>query len=487
MKTTRYALALAMADLRAAGIRTVCHTYLDGRWTTCPPDGEIPQRPGFRGATLDSRAAADGRLFVGLKGERLDGRDFVGEALRAGAGCALSRTWRHGGADPVLSADPGRDCGVLLAEDPAAALAALAAAHRRRCRAHVVGITGTNGKTTTKDMLAGILSRHGRARATSGNLNNQLGVPLTLLGVDADDDCAVIEMGSSRESDIADLCRLAAPRTGVITNAGGAHLQGFGSLDTIVRTKGELLAALPPDGAAILNADSPGFDVWRESAPCRVVSWGRERGDHRWKWSPAEFGGRLELDGAPYSVPVPGVHNGANLAAAILAARACGIPEPDVEGGLAVFEASAHRGALLRIGGVLFLDDAYNANPVSMVAAARMLCEVPGDGRRIAVLGAMGELGDDSEKLHRETGISLAGTRVDLLISVGDGAKLIAEGFRQAGGEALECADHAAAAERLAAISVTGDVVLVKGSRSETMEKVTDLFGKCVNPDLGRI
>jgi UDP-N-acetylmuramoyl-tripeptide--D-alanyl-D-alanine ligase len=294
---------------------------------------------------------------------------------------------------------------------------------------------------------------------------------------------AVIEMGASAVGDIAALAALACPRVGVITNAAPAHLERFGSLASIVQGKGELLDALPADGVAILNHDSAGFAAWRARARCRVVSFGAADGDHRWAWRPGDGdpAGWLDLDGVSWPVPLPGRHNAANLTAAVLAARALGLTDGAIRLGLAAFRPSPHRGALLRLGGRTVLDDCYNANPVSMAAAAEALLALTG-GATWAVVGGMGELGPDSEALHEATGRRLAELGIGRLVAVAENARPLARGFDAAGGIADYCATHAEAARLLAEQSAAGDRILVKGSRSTTMERVLETLGTFWSP-----
>ena len=480
-----YALHAAAADLEREGLLRACHLHLDGRWRQGRPGGDERPELVFNGASLDSRTIALGELFVGLPGARADGRDYVGQALRAGAAVALTRIWEGGGADPLLSGDPGHDAAILLSPDPAAALTALARCWRGRMTAKVAAVTGTNGKTTTKDLLAALCGAAAPTHATAGNYNNDLGLPLTLLGLRRDHDLAVVELGASRAGDIDRLAALATPLVGVITNASEAHLASFGSLAEIVRTKGELLDHLPDTGAAVLNADSPGYDAWRARAACTVISFGRAAGDHRWSWRPVDGGGGLTLDGREIPVPLPGRHNGANLAAAVLAAEFLVGKELDVAAGLAHYAASPHRSRCLRRGGVTVLDDTYNANPDSMLTAAATAVQLPGEGRVIAVLGSMAELGPRSAELHAATGRDLRDAGVDLLLAVGEHAAPLARGFIAAGGTAVLCGDHLTAARELAALVRTGDRVLFKGSRSSAMEMALDAFLKRLDPDLG--
>ena len=467
MAEPRYTAAQAAADLRAAGLLDGVLGERDGSLQAGAPAG------GFIGAGLDSRRLEPDQLFVALAGEHADGRSFAPAALAAGHWVL---TASRAGADPLLGAKAAARTGVLLSADPVAALAVLGRCWRARQPAVTVGVTGTNGKTTTKDLLAALLAGAGPVHATGGNLNNHLGVPLTLLGLRPSHRFGVIEMGASAVGEIARLAPLAAPVVGIITNASPAHLAEFGSLEGIIEGKGELVEALPPGGTAVLNADSPGFARWRARSKGSVVSFGRG-GDHPWSWRPAADGtGILALDGADWPVPLPGAHNGANLAAAILAARALGVDDADLRRGLAGFRGSPHRGVRLEIAGRQVLDDAYNANPRSLVAAAQALLALPGGGRTVAVLGAMAELGPDSAAIHRDCGRELAGLGLDALLAVGAGAADLAAGFDAAGGEAHHCGSHAEAADWLVRRTAAGDRILVKGSRSAAMERVLALL-----------
>ncbi len=467
-----YPLARAAAELAACGLLASARVRLGEVWRECAPES-LPDGF-FAGAALDSRILRPGQLFVGVRGERVDGRNYVDCALRVGAAAALVESWSGTGDDPLAAVAAPEGCVLLLSPDPGEALRRLAATWRAGRVLTLCAITGSNGKTTTKDLLAAILGASAATHATAGNYNNQLGLPLTLLGLEDRHRFAVVEVGASRPGDIAELAPLAAPDVAVITNAAPAHLEGFGGLDAIVATKGDLLDALPADGPAVLNADSPGFARWRARARGPVISFGTGAGDHRWRWRPADDPGAgvLELDGREYDVPLPGRHNGENLTAALLAARACGGGDDATAAGLAAFAPSPHRGRLLRLGGLMLLDDSYNANPTSMVQAARALVELPGAGRRLAVLGAMAELGPGDAELHRETGRRLREAGLDLVATAGEAAAPLAEGFAAAGGAAAPCADRAEALAWLLANARDGDRVLVKGSRSAAMEEI---------------
>jgi len=430
----------------------------------------------FAGARLDSRGLEPGELFVAMQGDHVHGRDFAAAWLKVG-GWVLTDV--PAGDNPLVGVAGTAGSGALLCPDPQAALAVLARVWRQRMPARVVGVTGTNGKTTTKDFLAAALAGAGPTHATAGNFNNFLGLPLTLLGLREEHRFAVIEMGASAEGEIDYLAAVAQPEVGIITNASPAHLAEFGSLAGIISGKGELLDHLPQTGAAILNIDSPGWDIWQQRAHCRVVSLGQESGDHRWAGGAGADGATLDLDGTIWPVPLPGQHNAVNLAVAILAARELGVTDAEITQGLAEFSGSPHRGIELEIGGRVVLDDAYNANPVSMLAAAGTLVELSAKaaaGRSIAVLGHMAELGPEGADIHRETGQKLAATGLDVLVAVGPEAQPMSEGFDAAGSEAHYCASVEAAAVWLAANSSPGDRILVKGSRSAAMENILPLL-----------
>jgi len=465
--TERYALDQAAADLAAMGLLRAVVVADAGAWREVTAGAA---KGGFLGAVLDSREATRDILFVGLSGTRTDGRRFAAGALAAGAQALIG----SGSNDEplVVGEAPGTGT-VLVSDDPEAALTHLARCWRDRHHPTVVGITGSNGKTTTKDFLAALLGAAGSVHATPGNLNSAQGVPVTVLGLTAQHDYAVIEMGASAVGHIAARARLAQPLVGVITNAAAAHLEQFGTLAGVIEGKGELVAALPTGGTAVLNADSPGFEIWNDRAPCPVVSWGQEQGDHRWSWQPGdlETAGWLVLDDERWPVPLPGRHNGANLCAAILAARAVGLADEVLRRGLRDFRPSAQRGALRRLNGRLILDDSYNANPESVRQAVRSLLDLAG-GAAVAVLGFMAELGTDSEDLHRNSGRACAELGLEQLVVVGEAARALADGFTAAGGQAVLVADHAEAADHLVATTAAGDRILVKGSRSSTMERV---------------
>ncbi len=480
-----FALRDAIGTLNEAGLlQSVLKPGPGGLAKHEPPAAAKNVTSVFAGARLDSRSLTTGELFVALPGDNVHGRDFAAAWLTVG-GWVLTDVAPD--TDPLVGVPAAPDSGVLVCPDPQAALAELARFWRQRMPARVVGVTGTNGKTTTKDILAAALSGAGPTHATAGNFNNFLGLPLTLLGLRNEHRFAVIEMGASAEGEIDYLAGLAQPEIGIITNASPAHLAEFGSLAGIIAGKGELLDNLPQSGAVILNVDSPGWEQWQQRAHCRVVSLGQNSGDHRWASTAGSAGAALQLDQTTWTVPLPGQHNAVNLAVAILAARELGVTDQEIREGLTGFSGSPHRGIRLEIGGRIVLDDAYNANPGSMLAAARAVVDLTGDSvtsRSLAVFGHMAELGPEGPDIHRETGQRLAATGLDVLVAVGLEARPLSEGFDAAGGMTHYCPSIDEAAIWLASNSDPGDHILVKGSRSATMEKILPLLARACS-DIG--
>jgi UDP-N-acetylmuramoyl-tripeptide--D-alanyl-D-alanine ligase len=429
-----------------------------------------PSRPGGPGrVTIDSREAGPGVLFVGLPGENVHGGEFVNAALEAGCWGVLTDTahTRDITADREFDGDGG--AAVLSARDPLKALQSLATAWRRelgQAGAQVIAVTGSTGKTSTKDILAGLLSPHVRTSVSEANFNTEIGLPLQLLAAPAGTEVLVLEMGMRGAGQIAELAVIAEPDVGVIVSVGPVHLELLGSLEAIAAAKAELIAGLAPGATAVLPAGEPllaphlradldtvffgpgGDVVLVAETPESVLI------DHR--------GERIELE-----VDFTQAHLRRNLLAAVAAARAVGV----TPSGRMRLDLSAGRGQRLELSdGVTLLDDAYNANPMSMRAALDELSTVaaPGGRRRVAVLGDMRELGPDELHFHREIG-AYAATRADLLITVGRLAQAMAESF---GGESHPAADAAQATEVLRELMHSGDVVLVKASHGVKLQQV---------------
>jgi UDP-N-acetylmuramoyl-tripeptide--D-alanyl-D-alanine ligase len=421
------------------------------------------------GFAFDSRALEYGDCFVALRGHR-DGHDFVEHAFATGATVAL--------VDHVPDRIDERihtGRAFVVVPDPQAALAAIATSVRaERSDLAVIGITGSSGKTSTKDMLHAALSTTGAVHSNRDSFNNEVGLPLTLLGIDDATRYVVTEMGARFAGNIADLCAIAAPTVGVVTNIGLAHAEHLGGQAGIARVKGELVQALPADGLAVLNADDAWTPAIAERAACRVVRVG-EAPDADVRITDVTLGddlrARCRVDGIEISVPLRGAHQVHNAAQAVAVALHLGVPAADVVAGLAAAEGSRWRMELERSAdGVVVLNDAYNANPASMAAAVRALAHLPVGGRRIAVLGDMRELGDHADDAHREIGALLGELRIDELIGVGKGGAAIAAAAPAVTSTVVDDAPGALGVLRDHARP--GDAVLVKASRAIGLEVV---------------
>jgi UDP-N-acetylmuramoyl-tripeptide--D-alanyl-D-alanine ligase len=432
------------------------------------------------GGAVDSRAVEPGNLFVALPGEHVDGHAYVDAAIEAGAAAALVA---RPVPDDVLTRAEGRATIVEVA-DPLAALQALASAWRTRFDPLVVGITGSIAKTSTKEAVATVLSAAMPTLRNEGNLNNEIGLPLTVLRLRAEHRAAVLEMGMYVGGEIRDLAAIGRPEVGVVTAVHAVHLSRIGTLDAIERAKGELVEALPPDGVAVLNADDERVRRMRSRTRARTMTYGfaadadvrAERVSSR---GAAGMAFDLEAGGArrPVEIPTLGrlaVHNALAAAAVGIAA---GMTVDAIAAALGTGWSAPHRTQLVEAGGVTIVDDTYNSSPGAAVAALDLLAGLP--GRRIAVLGEMLELGDDHDDGHRRVGAAAAGT-VDRLVVIGEGARGIAEAARSAGlGGApatgvVEVPDRDAARDLLVDLLEPGDVVLVKASRGIALEVLVD-------------
>ena len=424
----------------------------------------------FTGVSTDTRTLAAENLFFALTGPRFDGHDHLAEAqARGAAGAAVSRA-----VDCALP--------LLQVEDTRRALGDLARQWRDRFAIPVVGITGSNGKTTVKEMLAAILAGQGPVLATQGNLNNDIGVPLTLARLGSEHRSAVIEMGANHAGEIAYLAQLARPTVAVVTNAGPAHLEGFGSLEGVARAKGELFAGLDASAVAVINADDRFAPLWRELAQDRaVLSFGLDApADVTARYAPSSAGTQLQLETPQGAIalclPLPGRHNARNALGAAAAALAAGADLAQIRTGLEGLTGVAGRlQRKRRADGGLVIDDTYNANPASLQAAIDVLRELPGE--RWLVFGDMAELGGDAASLHAEVGAYARAAGIERLFSLGGLARQAARSF---GGTAFDDLDALLSALRG---ELRADVsILVKGSRSMGMERVVQAL---VGTDFG--
>lgn len=419
----------------------------------------------------DSRMVTKGDLFFAIRGDRFDGHDFIAKAVEAGARGVVTER----------EAEPPPGVSVFKVADSRAALQDLARHNRLLSGVPVVGITGSSGKTSTKDLIHSVLSVKYRALKTEGNLNNELGLPLTLLRMDGSHQAAVVEMAMRGLGEIDLLGRIALPTGAVITNIGEAHFEILGSVDNIARAKGEILDYVPGEGFAVLHGDSPFIE--REARRCRgrVVFFGEDPGFDIYarRITPVDGGNRFAAvfreREAEFFVPLPGRHNVINSLAAIAVGLELGMEVEEIRTGLAGAHLTSMRLEIANYNGIKIINDSYNANPLSTRAAIQALCETAGDGsRKIAVLGDMLELGGRSESGHREVGGAVKNAGVDILAAVGEQAKFIADGAGKAGmppGRILHFKSSREAARMLKGILQPGDVVLVKGSRGMKMEE----------------
>lgn len=449
-----------------------------------------------RDLSTDSRHITSGSLFVALPGERFDGGDYVAEVLTKGAAgvvCAIGKGTPH----LALAADCG--AWLLEVEDPLVALGELARHYRLRFPVAVLGITGSNGKTTTKELAALALSPLGQVLATEGNHNNQVGVPQTAARLGRHHVAAVIEMGMSIPGEIRRLAHIGAPRFAIITSVAEAHLLGMGSLAAIAEEKFDLPRALPSDGVAILPADEPTMRPLAAQLQCRVVWFGRDKGEVH-LLGPVTTGGldsdtpwqqfRAQVGGTTVDVRLPGlgVHLAHNALAALAAAWVMGADLHRAAQALQGYRPVGQRMLPSRVGPWLLLQDCYNANPRSTETALETLATLPGP--RAAILGSMLELGPTEAELHQRVGAKAGQLGIDLLIAVGPMASHYAAGCARSPTRAVQCASHGQAAQVLQSEMGHGGTVLVKGSRGARMEQViaalaTTLSAEPVTPSAG--
>ncbi|HUU23557.1 MAG TPA: UDP-N-acetylmuramoyl-tripeptide--D-alanyl-D-alanine ligase [Phycisphaerae bacterium] len=451
-----------MKALRAEDVRQAVH----GRWFTRPVETLV------KGVSTDTRTARREDLFVALLGDRFDGHAFLPEAHEAGCPAAIIRR-DHPLSMGILELFEG---GVIAVEDTRKALGDLGAYYRGQARAAVVAVTGSNGKTTVKRMIHHILSRRLRGSCSPKSFNNDIGVPLTLLDVDPGDDYVVCEVGSSAPGEVQRLARICRPNVAVINSVARVHLEGFGTLERIAAEKASLLGALEVGGLAVVWGDSQVLDKAVRGYAARVVRFGlSEACDLRVTgWEARGRGQRFQLNGRiQVDMPIPGRHNAVNALAAIAVAQRFGFEQEEAAAALKDLESIEMRLQWIDAGGGSILNDAYNANPASVLAAADVLESIPAR-RRVMVVADMRELGGASESLHLQTGREIADRKIDLLIGVGSLGTLIAEG---ASGRELPTASFpsvAAACGGLPELLCAGDLVLVKGSRAMEMERLIE-------------
>ncbi len=424
--------------------------------------------------STDSRTLKPGELFVALRGENFDGHKFVEGAAKTGAaGAVIDPNWKGKVPDSFA---------LIRVADTLLAYQTLAANYRKALGLKVLAITGSNGKTSTKDFAASVLGKKFCVTKTEGNFNNHVGLPRTMLEASSEDEVAVWEIGMNHPGEIAPLARLAAPDAAIITNIGIAHLEFMGSREAIATEKGALAEAVGPSGAVILNADDPYSKSIAGRTRAKVVWAGTSEGmiraaDITQNAEGSEF---TILEGAHRcraQLPVPGLHMVQNAMLAVAAGRVFGLSIEEAAAGLVSTPLTKARLQIRQVHGVQFIDDSYNANPDSMKAALRTLVELEADGKRIAVLGEMLELGSESDSGHREVGETAAALKIDHLITIGPVASAIAKAAKQAGlnnSSSVQSTDEAA--DLLGDIAGAGDLVLIKGSRAARTELVIEKF-----------
>ncbi len=424
--------------------------------------------------SIDSRSIQPGQLFFAVKGERLDGHNFVEQALTNGALAAVIRRDEAG-----RYSDPSK---LLLVDDTLLALQSLATSVRKLWGKPLIGLTGSAGKTTTKEAVAHVLASRFRVLKSEGNFNNHFGLPLTLLRLENDDEMAVIEMGMSHAGEISALAKIALPDVGIVTNVAPVHLENFDSIEGIAAAKRELIEALPSHGTAILNLDDEFVRQFGRGFAGKVLTYGLDpRAQVR-----AENLQSLGADGSQFDVivdgtrhpvrlPLVGSHNVYNALASIAAAMDRGISLADAAASLASLKPANRRGEVLHFGNITLIDDCYNSNPKALNAMVDALAAMKA-ARRIVVAGEMLELGPASEGMHRECGHHMAENSVDILIGVRGTAKAMVEAARQSGIRAEFVNTPEEAGAWLIREARDGDVILLKASRGVKLEKAIDVW-----------
>jgi len=434
--------------------------------------GEYPHEEIARGYSIDSRTIGQGELFFAVKGERFDGHDYVGAAMEKGAAAAVVRRdqlQRY----PVTTR-------LLAVDDTLAALQTLATAVRKLWGKPLIGVTGSTGKTTTKEAIAHVLGTRFRVLKSEGNFNNHFGLPLMLLKLEQEHDVAVIEIGMSHAGEIRVLAKIAQPEIGVVTNVAPVHLEFFDSLAGIARAKYELIESLPASGTAVLNADDEYVSQFGRNFKGKVVTYGtRPTADVR--------AGNIEQHGTegstfdvvtangrePACLPLVGEHNVMNALAAVAVGLARGLKLPAAVGALATLAAADKRGQVLQLGNITVINDCYNSNPKALDAMVEALAAMKAR-RRIVVAGEMLELGPAGEQMHRAAGLHIAERKIDVLLGVRGLAQTMVESARQAGLRAEFVSTPEEAGEWLARETREGDLVLLKASRGVKLEKALE-------------
>ncbi len=437
-------------------------------------DGDFPRDEVAQAYSIDSRTIAPGQLFFAVKGERFDGHDFVSAALENGAAAAVVRQdqWHR----------YSWTTRVLVVDDTLVALQTLAAAVRKLWAKPLVGVTGSMGKTTTKEAIAHVLGSRFRVLKSEGNFNNHFGLPLMLLKLEPEHDVAVIEMGMSHAGEIRALAKIAQPEIGVVTNVAPVHLEFFDSIAGIARAKYELIESLPASGTAVLNADDEYVSQFGRGFKGRVLTYGTLAtaevraenfaacGAEGSTFDVVTHGGREHA-----SFPLFGEHNVLNALAAVAAGLALGLKLPEAVSALATLSPADKRGQVVQVDNITVINDCYNSNPKALHAMIDALAAMKAE-RRIVVAGEMLELGPMAEELHRAAGAYAAGKKINVIVGVRGQAQAMVESARKAGASAEFVATPEEAGEWLARETRAGDVVLLKASRGVKLEKALETW-----------
>lgn len=438
--------------------------------------GEFDAESVVVGYSIDSRTIRPSELFFAVQGERMDGHDFVEQALQKGAVAAVVRN------DRVTRYSASARDRLLVVDDTLASLQRLASSVRRLWGKPLVGVTGSTGKTTTKEAIAHVLSSRFRVHKSEGNFNNHFGLPLMLLRLEPEHDIAVIEMGMSHAGEIAALAKIAQPDSGVVTNVAPVHLEFFDSIAGIARAKYELVQALPSTGLAVLNADDEYVSQFGREFNGKVVTYGISSNADVRATDVKENGAAgstceivMGSERQHATVPLIGIHNIYNALAAVAVGRDRGLSLPEAVAALATLAPADKRGVVVQLDNISIINDCYNSNPKALAAMVDALAAMPAS-RRIVVAGEMLELGPQGEEMHRDSGRHVAGRQIDVLLGVGGLAKQIVEAARDAGmrAEFVESAEDAG--EWLAREARAGDVILLKASRGVKLERSLERF-----------
>lgn len=428
----------------------------------------------FVGVTTDSRKISKGSLFIALQGEKFNGEDFVEESFKKGATAAIVSKNFSRAVDGVI----------IKVDDTLNAYQQIASAWRDKFNIPIIAITGSTGKTTTKDLTAAVLGSLGKVLKTSANFNNEIGVPMTLLELNENHKAAVVEIGMRGLGQIKNLAKIVKPTIAIVTNVNETHIELLGSMENIARAKGELVEAIQSGGAVILNADNFYTEFLKKLAnpEVKILTHGIEH-DADLKAenisitnSVTDFDMNYKNKIYHFDLPIIGRHNVSNAMSAIAAGIAAGVSIQQARQGLSTLVTTKMRFEVIHRDKITIINDAYNASPASMRAAIKTAAEIY-ENRKIAVLGDMFELGDISEKVHREVGECVAENNFDILITVGELGKFIAEGAKSAGMEKIFVTDsHENAAKTLRGILQADDVVLFKASHGMHLEKIIEMI-----------